>query len=54
MQNGDLLVFNRNPDIMMVEYDPSGTTVKRVFNPNIAMNPHGLAHRPLWQYLGDR
>jgi hypothetical protein len=42
MKNGDLLVFNRNPDIMMVEYDPSGTTVKRVFNPNMAMNPHGL------------
>ena len=31
MKNGDLLVYNRNPDIMMVEYDPSGTTVKRVF-----------------------
>ena len=42
MKNGDLLVYNRNPDIMMVEYDPSGTTVKRVFNPNMAMNPHGL------------
>jgi sugar lactone lactonase YvrE len=42
MPNGDLLVFNRNPAIMMVEYDPTGTTVKRVFNPNIAINPHGL------------
>src|ERR1700757_4263379 len=42
MKNGDLLVYNRNSDIMMVEYDPSGTTVKRVFNPNMAMNPHGL------------
>src|SRR5580698_9232771 len=51
MPNGDLLVFNRNPDIMMVEYDPSGTTVKRVFNPNIAMNPHGLRidhHGNIW------
>ncbi|MCP5411339.1 MAG: hypothetical protein H6924_04285 [Alphaproteobacteria bacterium] len=51
MANGDLLVFNRNPDIMMTEYDPTGTTVKRVFNPNIAMNPHGLRidrHGNIW------
>jgi sugar lactone lactonase YvrE len=51
MPNGDLLVYNRNPAIMMVEYDPSGTTVKRVFNPNIAMNPHGLRidrHGNIW------
>ena len=40
--NGNLLVFNRNPAIMMVEYDPTGTKVLRVFNPNIAMNPHAL------------
>jgi len=40
--NGNLLVFNRNPNIMMVEYDPTGTKVLRVFNPNIAMNPHAL------------
>src|SRR6201994_2989792 len=51
LQNGDLLVYNRNPNIMMVEYDPSGTTVKRVFNPNMAMNPHGLRidrHGNIW------
>jgi DNA-binding beta-propeller fold protein YncE len=40
--NGNLLVFNRNPNIMMVEYDPTGTKLLRVFNPNIAMNPHAL------------
>src|SRR5258708_16946559 len=40
--NGNLLVFNRNPAIMMVEYDPTRTKVFRVFNPNIAMNPHAL------------
>jgi hypothetical protein len=40
--NGNLLVFNRNPNIMMVEYDPTGTKQLRVFNPNIAMNPHAL------------
>lgn len=51
LPNGDLLVFNRNPAIMMVEYDPTGTTVKRVFNPNMAMNPHGLRvdrHGNIW------
>jgi len=51
MPNGDLLVFNRNPAIMMVEYDPTGTRVLRVFNPNIAMNPHGLRvdrHGNIW------
>ena len=31
--HGDLLVFNRNPAIMMVEYDATGTNVLRVFNP---------------------
>src|ERR1700748_2384903 len=44
--NGNLLVFNRNPAIMMVEYDPTGTKVLRVFNPNIAMNPHALRVEP--------
>ena len=51
MPNGNLLVFNRNPAIMMVEYDPTGTKVIRVFNPNIAMNPHGLRvdrHGNIW------
>ena len=51
MPNGDLLVFNRNPAIMMVEYDPTGTKVMRVFNPNIAMNPHGMRvdrHGNIW------
>src|SRR5215469_10381536 len=28
--NGNLLVFNRNPNIMMVEYDPTGSKVLRV------------------------
>jgi len=49
--NGNLLVFNRNPDIMMVEYDPTGTKQLRVFNPNIAMNPHALRvdpHGNIW------
>ena len=56
--NGDLLVFNRNPDIAMIEYDPTGTTVKKVFNPNIADNPHSIrvdSHGNLWVvdgYLG--
>ena len=51
MPNGDLLVLNRNPAIMMVEYDPSGRTVKRVFNPNIATSPHGMRidrHGDIW------
>jgi streptogramin lyase len=51
MANGDLLVFNRNPAIMMVQYDPTGTTVKKVFNPSIADNAHGLrvdSHGNIW------
>src|SRR5262245_66151422 len=39
---GHLLVFNRNAPIEMVEYDATGTNVLRVFNPNIAVNPHAL------------
>ena len=39
---GHLLVFNRNAPIEMVEYDATGTNVLRVFNPNIAINPHAL------------
>ncbi len=39
---GHLLVFNRNAQIEMVEYDATGSTVLRVFNPNIAINPHAL------------
>src|SRR3954464_4037914 len=49
--NGNLPVFNRNPAIMMVEYDPTGTKQLRVFNPNIAMNPHALRvdlHGNIW------
>ena len=57
MPNGDLLVLNRNSAIMMVEYDPSGTTVKRVFNPNIATSPHGMridrGGRTRAQEIGD-
>jgi DNA-binding beta-propeller fold protein YncE len=36
-----LIVFNRNPDFMMVEYDAQGQFV-RSFNPNMAANAHGL------------
>jgi len=49
--HGHLLVYNRNPAIMMVEYDATGTKVLRVFNPNIAMNPHGMRvdrHGNIW------
>jgi DNA-binding beta-propeller fold protein YncE len=48
---GHLLVFNRNAPIQMVEYDATGTKVLRVFNPNIAVNPHGLRvdrHGNIW------
>ena len=38
---GHLLVFNRNPAMMMLEYDAQGKLL-RTFNPNIAINPHGL------------
>ena len=39
---GHLLVFNRNAQIEMVEYDGTGSKVLRVINPNIAINPHAL------------
>jgi hypothetical protein len=39
---GHLLVFNRNALFEMVEYDATGSNVLRVFNPNIAVNPHAL------------
>ena len=48
---GHLLVYNRNPAIMMVEYDGTGTKVLRVFSPNISMNPHGMRvdrHGNIW------
>jgi hypothetical protein len=48
---GHLLVFNRNPAIEMVEYDATGSKVLRVFNPNIAVNPHALRidrHGNIW------
>jgi DNA-binding beta-propeller fold protein YncE len=38
---GHLLVFDRNPAMMMVEYDAPGTFL-RTFNPNIAINTHGM------------
>lgn len=41
-QDDHLLVFNRNAQIEMVEYDATGSKVLRVFNPNIAVNPHAL------------
>jgi hypothetical protein len=48
---GHLLVFNRNAPIQMVEYDVTGSKVLRVFNPNIAVNPHALRvdrHGNIW------
>src|ERR1043165_4439657 len=47
---GHLLVFNRNPQIMMVEYDGNGKFL-RTFNPNIAINSHGMRvdrHGNIW------
>jgi DNA-binding beta-propeller fold protein YncE len=47
---GNLIVLNRNPEIMMLEYDPAGRFV-RTFNPNVAGNPHGLRidrHGHIW------
>jgi streptogramin lyase len=47
---GNLLVLNRNPAIMMAEYDPSGRLI-RTFNPNIAINSHGMRvdrHGNIW------
>src|SRR5205085_12250051 len=38
---GHLLVYNRNPAMMMVEYDAQGKFL-RTFNPNIAINTHGM------------
>jgi DNA-binding beta-propeller fold protein YncE len=38
---GNLIVFNRNFAIMMLEYDRSGQLLRK-FNPNIAGNPHGM------------
>ncbi len=48
---GHLLVFNRNAAIEMVEYDATASKVLRVFNPNIAINPHALRvdrHGNIW------
>ena len=47
---GNLLVYNRNAAMMMVEYDPSGKFI-RTFNPNIAINTHGMRvdrHGNIW------
>lgn len=47
---GHLIVFNRNPAAMMVEYDAAGKFI-RSFNPNIATNTHGLRvdrHGNIW------
>jgi hypothetical protein len=38
---GHLLVLNRNPSFMMVEFDAQGRFL-RTFNPNIALNAHGM------------
>lgn len=50
MPNGNLIVFNRNPAIQMVEYTPDLKLV-RTFNPNLAGNAHGLRtdkHGNIW------
>ena len=47
---GHLLVLNRNPQIMMLEYDAAGRFL-RTFNPNIAVNTHGMRvdrHGNIW------
>jgi DNA-binding beta-propeller fold protein YncE len=41
LPNGHLIVFNRNPAIQMTEYTADLKFV-RAFNPNIAVNAHGL------------
>lgn len=49
--NGNLLVLSRNPTVMLVEYDPTGTRFIRSINPGIAVNPHGLRvdrHGNIW------
>jgi len=38
---GHLIVYNRNPAMMLVEYDAQGKFI-RTFNPNIAINTHGM------------
>jgi streptogramin lyase len=50
LPNGNLVIFNRNPAIQMVEYTPDMKFV-RAFNPNIAVNAHGLRtdrHGDIW------
>ena len=47
---GHLLVLNRNPQIMLVEYGRNGK-VQRTFNPNIAIGSHGMRvdlHGNIW------
>lgn len=47
---GHLLVLNRNPQIMMIEYDAAGRFV-RTFNPNITVSGHGMRvdrHGNIW------
>jgi DNA-binding beta-propeller fold protein YncE len=45
LPNGNVVVYNRNPQIMMVEYDSDGNHL-RTFNPNISGNTHGLRIDP--------
>jgi DNA-binding beta-propeller fold protein YncE len=50
MPNGNLIVFNRNPIIEMVEYT-SDLKFVRAFNPGLAGHPHGLRtdrHGDMW------
>lgn len=50
LPSGNIIVLNRNPEIMMIEYNARGEFI-RAFNPNIAGNPHGLRvdrHGNIW------
>jgi DNA-binding beta-propeller fold protein YncE len=47
---GHLLVFDRNPSLMLVEYDANGKFI-RTFDPNIVVNTHALRvdrHGDIW------
>ena len=47
---GHIIVFNRNPAAMLIEYDAKGKFI-RSFDPNIAINTHGMRidrHGNIW------
>ena len=51
---GHLLVFNRNPQIEMVEYDATGSNGPARVQPEHRDQSARAAHRPIRQHLGDR